>query len=131
MEKSIHFENPVILPIAINVVMIALEKVQKTYKEKQQSFHFKEINDYDLLEKKIEVIIGDSHSYVSAFGIIIILRIRMISKGLPMTIQIVPSMRVCIENKKLKEETYKVDMDEIVKRIEDMIKFVGMSCDNI
>jgi predicted secreted protein len=40
-------------------------------------------------------------------------------------------MRVCIDNEKLDKETYKPVMDKIAERIEDMIKFVDMSCDNI
>jgi hypothetical protein len=129
MEKSIHFKTPVTVPLAISVVMIALEKVQKKYTEENRQFHFKESNDFDLLEKKIEVILHDDQS--NAFGITIVLRIRMIKKSLPIIIQVVPSMRVCIDNEKLDKETYKPVMDKIAERIEDMIKFVDMSCDNI
>lgn len=129
MQKSIHFETPVTLPLAISVVMIALEKTQKTYTEKNKPFHFKELNDFDLLEKKIEVIVSDDHSNLC--GITILLRIRMIKKDLPIIMQIVPSMRVRIDDDNLNKEIYKPVINEIVKRIEDMIKFVDMSCDNI
>ncbi|MFA5747761.1 MAG: hypothetical protein WC872_01475 [Candidatus Absconditabacterales bacterium] len=132
MKKSIFLKKRVALSLATKMVELAIKSAQHNYKAEHKSFSYLEDKTIDLLKKEFQIILGDDRTHLSAFGIQVILDIKIMNVGvvindeLGIMTEFVDEINVMIDDEVLDDETESLSvLEHVVYHIKNVAKNVA------